>query len=59
MLIACKYPTVSERKNGKTTIELNPEGRHYHLRLSELERRRAACVNASGEAPQPLYHVQA
>lgn len=37
VLIACKYVTLSDRASGTPTIELNPEGRHYHQRLSELE----------------------
>lgn len=40
VLISCKYVIVTPRTSGSPTIELNPEGRHYHRRLVELEKRK-------------------
>lgn len=59
VLIACKYVTVSGRAGGTPTIELNPEGHHYHHRLSELEIQKAELrSHASGEQ-HPAYQVLA
>jgi len=41
VLITCKYVNMSNTVGGTPTMELNPEGRHYLLRLSELQLHKA------------------
>jgi hypothetical protein len=46
VLIACKYVAISATAGATPNIELNPEGRHYQLRLSELQGRKAELESA-------------
>lgn len=41
VLIACKYVTLSDKAKGAPIIQLNPEGEHYHQRLSQLQTRQS------------------
>lgn len=40
-MIACKYVVVTKRTGQIPTIEVTPDGQHYHARLAELELRKA------------------
>jgi hypothetical protein len=44
VLIVCKYVALAEAAGSAPSMVLNPEGRHYHQRLSELQMQRAANV---------------
>lgn len=59
VLISCKYVTVTPRTSGTPTIELNPEGRHYHRRLVELERRKIALETFRAEKLQQQFQERA
>jgi hypothetical protein len=59
VLIACKYVALSSRASATPTIELNPEGRHYHLRLTELESRKAELEAARAHINHPSYQDSA
>ena len=59
VLIACKYVTVSATASATPDIQLSPEGRHYQLRLSELEKRKSELESTKAEKTQPSYQESA
>lgn len=59
VLIACKYVTVTDRVGKIPTIKLTPEGRHYHLRLAELESRKAGLESLMADLTPHSYQVSA
>jgi hypothetical protein len=36
VLVVCRYVSLGEGKRNMPLVALNPEGKHYHRRLSEL-----------------------
>lgn len=55
VLVACKYVRVDMRVGRIPSIHLNPEGHHYHHRLSAMAARRrpnsaSSCVKESAQS---------